>query len=60
MKFLNSLRTAEQTQEIILQSLSQDYRGAENVLSNNLPKPIKKTNNLNTFKHNIKNLHLNQ
>ena len=29
-------------------------------LWNNLPETIKKTNNLNTFKHNVKSLYLNQ
>ena len=29
-------------------------------LWNNLPETIEKTNNLNTFKHNVKSLYLNQ
>ena len=29
-------------------------------LSKNLPETIKKTNNLNTFKHNVKSFYLNQ
>ena len=34
------------------------YNGSS--LQKNLPKTIKKTNNLNTFKHNVKCLYLNQ
>ena len=70
MKSLNSLRTVEQTQEIVLQNLttlfarltqgSKTYRILVPLCGTIYGKPLKKTNDLNTFKHNVKNLYLKQ
>ena len=69
VKSLNSFHTVEQTQEIVLQGLNtlfarltrdtKPYRTGP-FLWNNLPAPIKKMNNLSTFKNNVKEPCVNQ
>ena len=68
MKSLNLLRTIDTRNSFA--KLKHPFRktntGQKTLLYigpslwNNLPETIKKTNNLNTFKHNVKSLYLNQ